>query len=537
HAEAVDLSTLPAVPKDLGLGGRLDAIGRVRGTVAAPILSGDVQVVGGRLGGLTFDTAGGRIGLRAGRLDLDALTARSRRARYWATGGVRWDPAAHIALTLETERGSAATLAQVAGLPFAVTGSIEGRVHLEGPPSRPSVAGTVSLQDATIQGQTVDEATASFRSDGIRLTLEQASIRRRASIVELSGTIDRRTGLDLGVSAQRFDLRDLTLPPLGATRTDGHIDLSGRITGPTSAPRIAATATSTNLAINGIRFDRATGAVRWEARTLHLDPLALQLRGERYEINGNVNLAGPAQGVLAATVTDGRLSTLLGLANVRLDVPLDGTISGLATLEGPLANPAARLDLRISDGRFGTHPLQDGHADLTLREGSVTIEEFQLRPLRGLIVAEGRLNLRGESQIEIGGSDLDLDILRPLFRLRRPLLGRLNFTTQLTGTLASPEIGFAAEIRGGGIEGATFDSLVANAFYRDGLLQLQQALLVQNGHKLRASGSVPLNPALLRFDESRPIDLRVTLADVNLGLLRLATDRVEEAVGAVEGEV
>ncbi len=536
HAGAIDLGALPAVSKDVGLGGRLDFVGDLRGTLAAPMLSGDVQVAGGRLGGLIFDTAGGRLRVRPGGLTLDAFTARSGRARYWATGLVQWEPL-HLALDLETERGSAATFAQVAGFPFAMTGSVDGRVHLEGSPARPSIVGTLSLQDATIAGQTVDEATAAFRSDGIRLTVEQASLRRRASVVELSGTIDRRSGFSLGVTAQGFDLRDLSLPPVDRTRLEGRVDLAGRIAGPTSAPTVAATATSSDLRINGIRFDQATGDVRWEARTLHLNPLALRLRDERFEISGQVGLAGPPTASLAATVTNGRLSTLLGLGNVRLGVPLDGTISGLATVDGPLANPAARLDLRLSDGRLGDHPLLEGHADLTLREGSVTIEEFQVRPVRGLIVAEGRFNLRGESQIEVGGSDLDLDILRPLFRLRRPLLGRLNFTTQLTGTLASPEIGFASEVTRGGIEGATFDSLVANAYYRDGLLQVQQALLVQNGNKLRASGVVPFNPALLRFDEGRPIDFRLTLADVNLGLLRLATDRVEEAVGAVEGEV
>ncbi len=191
----------------------------------------------------------------------------------------------------------------------------------------------------------------------------------------------------------------------------------------------------------------------------------------------------------------------------------------------------------MTQGRFGDHPLVEGRADLTLRDGAVTIEEFQLRPLRGLIAAQGRLNLRGESQVEVDGTDLDFDILRPLLRLRRPLLGRLNFTTQLGGTLASPEIGFALDLSRAGIEGATFDSLVANAFYRDGLFQVQQALLTQNGHRLRASGALPFNPALLRFDAQRPVDFRLALSDVNLSLLRLITDRVEEAVGAVEGEV
>ena len=537
HGGRIDLGTLPAVPKRAGVDGRLDFAGRVRGTLAAPVLSGQVQVAGGRLSGLAFDTAGGRVALRRGRLTLETFAARSGRARYRAAGILQWEPGERLALDVEAERAPAATLAHLAGLPFAVEGAIDGHVRLEGSLARPSATGSVSLQDARIYGQTVDQATAAFRWDGIRLTVDKARVARRASVIELAGTIDRRTGLDLGVTARAFDLRDLSLPAVGATRLTGRIDLSGRIGGPPAAPTFALAATSSDLTLNGIRFDQAAGDVRWEARTLRLDPLELRLREERYRITGEIGFAGPPTASLAATVTGGRLSTLLGMANVRLGVPLDGTISGLATVGGPVANPAARLDLRLTGGRFGEHPLVEGHADLTLREGTVTIEEFQLQPLRGIIAAAGRLNLRGESQVEVSGSDLDLDIIRPLFRLRRPLLGRFNFTTQLGGTLASPEIGFALDVTRGGIEGATFDSLVANAFYRDGLLQVQQGLLTQNGNKLRASGVVPFNPALWRFDASRPIDFRLTLADVNLGLLRLATDRVEEAMGAVEGEV
>jgi translocation and assembly module TamB len=536
YGGAIDLTRLSDLGLRLDLAGHSDFAGRISGPWNAPELAGTLQVSKGRILGVAFDAARSTLALRRGRLAVSSLVARAGRARYRAAGTVEWQSPARLGLDIEAERASAATLTHLARLPFSVSGVVDGRLRVDGPASQPSVAGVMTLRDAIVSGQKVEEAAATFRWDGIRFSLERASVRRGRSVIDVAGTIDRRTGFALDVASQALDLRDLTLPPLGAT-LDGRIALTGRITGQPSAPTIALSARSSDLLVNGIRFEHTEGRVEWTPRTVRLDPVLLRHGDERYQITGEVGLNGPPSVRLTADVTDGRLSTLLGLANARLGVPLDGTVSGLATIEGPVANPAARLDIRMTRGRFGDHPLVEGHADLTLRDGAVTIEEFQVRPLRGVIAAQGRLNLRGESQVEVGGTDLDLDILRPLLRLRRPLVGQLNFTTQLGGTLASPEIGFALELVRAGLEGATFDSLVANAFYRDGLLQVQQALLTQNGHKLRASGSLPFNPALLRFDPQRPVDFRLGLSDVNLSLLRLITDRVEDAVGAVEGEV
>ncbi len=534
----IDLAALPGLPSQGAVSGRAYFAGRLLGTADAPELAGTIQASDGRIGGLSYDAAAGRIVLRRGHLELDSLTARAAHARYRAAGRIQWGEGGRLALDLEAERASAETLSRAAGLPLAVTGRVNGRVRLEGPTARPQASGSIALRQATAYGQSIDAAAAAFTWDGTRLTVEGGSLQRGPSVVRFAGTFDRRTGFGVDVFAQGFDLRDLSLSANGAIQVDGHVEMTGRMTGSLAAPVMAADVRSSDLTINGRRFDQASGVIRWEARTLSLAPLALRLGDERYEITGEVARSGTPRASLAATVTDGRLSTLLGLGNARLGVPLDGVVTGTVRVEGPLANPAARLDLRFTRGRFGEHPLVEGHFDLTLRDRSVTIEEFELRPLQGRIAASGRYDLGGESQIEISGTDLDLDLLRPVFRFRRPLAGRLGFTMQLGGTLTSPEIGFALDIVRGGLQGGvTFDSFVANAYYRDGLLQVPQALLVQSGHKLRASGSMPLNPTLLRFDEHSPLDFRLTLADVNLGLLALATDRVEEAVGAVEGEV
>ncbi len=485
-----DLAQL-ALPQGRGaVAGAADFAGRIGGTMDTPELAGSLLMGEGRAAGLSFDAASGRIAVRPGVLSVDGLVARSARARYRASGSVTWGERPSLALDLEAERASVETLSRIAGFSPMLTGLVSGRVRLEGPMTGPSAAGAVSLLQGAAFGQTIDEAAAAFQWDGIRLTVEGGSLRLRQSLARFAGTFDRRTGLGFDVSARGFDLRDLSLPAIGAT-LDGHVDFTGRVTGFPASPGLAASAASSDLTINGRRFDQASGTVRWDARTLSLNPLALRVGDEQYEIAGEIALSPASQVSLVATVTAGRLSTLLGLANARLGVPLDGTVSGTATVNGPLGNPAARLDLQFSRGYFGDHPLVAGHFDLTLRDRSVTIEDFELRPLRGRIAATGRYDLGGESQIEVSGADLDLDLLRPALRFRRPLTGRLDFTMQLGGTLASPEVGFALEIARGGLQGGvTFDSFVANAFYRDGLLQVPQALLSQNGHKLRASGTV-----------------------------------------------
>lgn len=537
RAGEVDLAQLPSSLVRSDLSGRADFTGQVLGSLGSPELVGTVLIREGGFRDLSFDAARGGVTLGRSGVRLDGASVRSGRAYLRVAGTMNWRPASHLALDIEVERVPAAALGKAMALSVPIIGLVDGRARIEGPAARPSASGTVALHEAEAEGQMLDQASASFQWDGTRLVVGGGSLRRRDSQVSFSGVYHRRTGWAFDLVARGLDLGDITLSVPAIARLEGRLDAIGRITGPSASPEASLSFVSPNLAINGMRFDQASGDMKWEAGNLRIQPLVLRAGTERYEVTGHVRSGSIPSATLSATVADGRLSTLLGLAGVRPVLPLDGTVSGTADLDGPLANPTARIDLWMTEGRFGPHPIVDGHADLVLSEGVLAVREFELRPGRGRIAAAGRLNLRGENQIEVSGTNLELDLIRPVLRLRRPMTGRLDFTTQLGGTLAIPEIGFAMEVTRGGVEGATFDSLVANAYYREGLLQVQQALLVQAGHKLRLSGSLPFNPALGRFDERGPVNLRLGLADVNLGLLRLATDAVEEGAGAVEGEI
>ncbi len=537
RAGAADIAQVAELSAPGGASGYADFTGWMLGSLRRPEIAGTVIVRQGRFAGLDFDVARGGVTLGQDGVRLDAVTVRAGRAHLRAAGTVAWRPSARLEMDVQVERAPAEALAKAAAVSLPVTGLVDGSARIEGPLARLSAAGTVALREAEVGGQPVDHASASLQWDGTRLIATGGLLRRQDSEVSFSGLYHRRTGLAIDLAARALDLGSLNLPSYGVGRPEGRLDAVVRLTGPPASPAVALSFTSTGLALNGVRFDHASGEVNWATGALRVQPLALRTGSERYEISGEVRLGAAPGATLSVALSDARLSTLLDLAGARSAFPLDGVVSGSIEVDGLLANPSARLDLRMAEGRFGPHAIQGGHADLALSNGVLAVQEFELRPGRGRIAAAGQMNLRGENQIEIGGSDLDLDFLRPLLRLRRPMTGRLDFTMQMGGTLDVPEIGTSLEITRGGVEGATFDSLVANAYYREGLLQVQQALLVQSGHKLRLAGSLPFNPAQGRLDERGPLDLRLSLADVNLGLLRLATDAVEEGTGAIEGEV
>ncbi len=528
------VDALPLPPRLGEVSGWVDVAGRVSGTMAAPELRGFAQAGDVRVAGLSFNSASSPFIARTDGVRLDGARARSGYARYGASGDIAWGGAGRLALDLDAGRVPIADLSRLSGAEVSATGLLDAHVRLEGSLASPLAGGSLAARDAAAFGQAIDEARAAFQWDGRRLVIAGASARRDDSVVRLAGTFDRVSGFNLDLLAQDVDVRDLALPPIGPTRIDGRVDAIGRITGPLASPAVTIEAASSSMRINFLRFDRVAGAMRWEGRTLTFDPLALRVNGEQYDLRGSVVLGADPTLSLVSTVADGRLSTLLGLAGTRLGIPFDGIITGTASLDGPIANPRARLDLALSSGRLGTMPAS-GRVDLSLAEGSVTIQDLEFSIDRGRIAATGRYDLGGTSQIEVSGAELPVDVLRPLLRLRRPLLGRMDFTVQLGGTLAAPDLGLDLEVTRGGVEGAVFDSLVAAAFYREGLLELVQGLLVQDGHKLRASGTMPFNPKALRFDDHAPLNFRLTLADVNLGLLRLFTDRIAEARGAVEG--
>lgn len=538
---SADDVSLRTVGRRFGLGsrlnGRADLIGELRGTTRAPILEADIAARDGSLGPFLFDSAFGRVRVTPASFATPGLHLRDGAGVYDVAGSIRWNGTGRFDLRVQAENVPAQRLLEVAEVPLDLRGTIRGALQLSGPLNRPLASGSVELRDGQVEGQRVDRAQADFRWTGTHLLLDRAAAVINSSSVEARGSVSRRGALNIAFSASAFRLRDV-----GALRTDildvdGIVDLAGTLTGTLRAPTVTAEISSTSLALDGQRFDRAGGRVQYRAQRLTLNPLELQRGTGTFLITGNVELRRDPSVDLRVNARGADVSSLLGLARVRPPFALRGTIDGQLTLAGRLSNPGATINVELRDGKIGEHPIRDAAVQATLADRAVTLHRLTVHPEQGELIGAGRIDLRRESDVEFAGRGLSLDLLRPLLRIGRPLAGTLEFTLQLSGRLADPVVGLSATVTEGAIGSAGFDQLIVQAFYRDGQFQISPAVLQEGPHKARLEGSVPFNPAQFRFDHTRPMDLRLSLVDADLSVLGLFTDAVEQASGPLAGEV
>ena len=517
--------------------GTADLDGRLAGTLRRPVLDGHLRGRDGALGPLPFELARGRIRMTDTALRTPGLLLFDGDGRYFATGLVRWAAPSRVDLTVRAADVAAQRLLDLADVPRRVGGTIETTVRLSGSVSRPTAHGTVQLRDGHIEGQRLDRAAAAFQWNGTRLLVEQLTAGVNGSTLVASGTISRTGALGISFSARAVDLTDLAVLKRDALSLSGAVDLSGTIRGTMRLPVLTATATSETLVVNGQAFDQARGQVTYRAGRLVLSPLMLQQNGGTFQLSGTLVLRDDPLLDLRISAAQGQLTTLLGLARVRPPFALGGTLDGEVTATGPLQDLRASLDLRLSDGRIGEEPIQDAYVRAELAGQAVTLETLRIAPAQGELIGAGRINLRGRSEVEFGGTGVDLNLLRPLFNLQRPLRGSLDFTLQLTGELNDPLVGLSVAVTDGGTGAVRFDRLSLQAYYRAGQFNIEQGAIQEDRHRVEVAGSIPFNPARMRLDEARPVNLRLDLVNSDLSLLGLLTDRIERASGALGGSV
>lgn len=541
---AIDLAASQVNLKTVGerfglqrwLAGTAEVWGTITGSRRAPVLLADVAAKAGALGPLPFDAARGLIRLTSTGLSSPRLSLVDGDGRYSAGGRIDWS-ARRIDLTVGADGVPAQRLLEIAAVPLSLEGRVSASVRLMGALANPQASGTVNLDGGTVEGQRVDRAHAAFRWTGDRLLLDEATAQVGASVLTGAGSISRAGALNIAFAAKNFALRDIGILRSDFIRVTGTVDLTGSLGGTVRAPTVSASVSSTSLTVNEQSFDRATGSALVSAGRLLLRPIVLERGDARYRFSGNVTFGRAPAVSIEATAERGELATLLGLAGLRTPFVLRGTVDGVFAVTGRIANPSARLDFRLRDGRIGDHPIRDAAVDATLANRAITLRTLTIHPERGELVGAGTVNLGGGSNVEFAGRGLDLGLLRPLLRIDRPLSGTLDFTAQLSGPIANPQAGVAASIIDGAIGAAGFDRLLLQAFYDRGQFQIEQGLLQEGPHKVRFSGSLPFNPARLRFDEDRPMDLQIALDGGDLSVVGLFTNVLERASGPLQGDV
>jgi translocation and assembly module TamB len=515
--------------------GRFD--GRIGGTLDAPSVYGRVAAWDGRFGPLPFAYAAGTLDAGPALLSTAGAEFYDGGAHYSITGTLALHPMAARDIAVDATGVPAQSfLHETAGID-AVAGTLSGRLLVNGPIDRPSVSGHVLLDKGSVLGQPVDEADADLGGGaGGVIQVSRLDARVNHSVVQASGTVDPRGPVNLDFHAERLRLADIALLSRFGLVPYGSVTVDGRVSGTLADPEFRGRLVSPDLWTRGQAFS-ASGIVDYRGGQVRLGPLDLVQGDASYSLTGSVSWTGEPALDLDLHVTHGQIATLVDAAGLRLSTPIEGVIDGDVALAGPLADPSAQLTLALSGARVGGVPAGTGTADLVLSHGAIDIRQFELHPGRGDIAARGQVTLNGTSAVEVSAHNLDPAILVPVFHLRQPLAGSVDFTLQWTGPTSSPTAGLSLEAVDFGVPGATVDRAAVLAYYKGGTITVQDGSVAKGNHSLVVVGTLPVAADRFALDPNGPVRLALHLEDADLSLLTLLTPAIQDASGTVAGQV
>jgi translocation and assembly module TamB len=292
--------------------------------------------------------------------------------------------------------------------------------------------GNLTLAPAPTGDAVRGEIHVAYDAAGGTLDLGQSTVSLPHSRADFSGAINSQ----LKVHVETRDLNDL-LPALGQSAAalpvklgSGQALFDGSVTGDLNNPRIAGHLRAANFTFAGEHVDSLEADVVAAADYLRVQDAVATQGPLRAQFQGSVGLSqwktGDASPISAtATLKNAAMADLAALLHTK-DLPVTGTLSGSAQVNGTMAAPRAQGDLELLKGTLRNQPFDRLTAHAGYTANTLTVTSAQL--------------VAGTKQVRLSGT-----FQHPADRFDT---GRLRFDVS-TNVMAQEEIQAIAELHPG----------------------------------------------------------------------------------------
>jgi len=447
------------------------------------------------------------------------------------------------------------------GLDLKGKGSFSGSVG--GTVAAPFLEGAFKAWDGSVFQQDFQELSGQISFSDHALALREVELRDGVTHYKLQGEILLAGQPVFNLTLESKGVRVEKLLRLAKSQQS---DFKGRLNGSLTLQgtreklQVFGEAELTQGAWKDEEIDKAKIKFRWQDNLLHLDQVHVQkaetflsgkikfnsqkeatlapliiVRGKNsYRLTGKVDLNAqdPTMNLLVLAERSD-LSSLSALLPREFKQPVTGTVEGRIFVWGSLNKPQARAMLDLTQAKVGTYPVEKGKIDLVWRNEELRVVKFRLTAGEGFVAAQGKVDFKGEAQLDLAAQGLEGALLSQLFDSPEKIKGVVNLAVQVRGKTLSPRIACSLDVSKGQVRETTFDRLYGLAIWENGIANLQQLILKKGQYQLSARGKIPTDAK-----GTQKIDLKVKMEQGDLGLLTIFLDQqLSFAQGAAQAEL
>ena len=501
----------------------------VKGTLAAPIVTGKLTAAEGAVNGVSFRNAAADAAYADGTISFENLTAEAFGGTLSGTGVFTAEKNAYTAhLTVDN-----VALARLRSLSVSLPEGLDGTLHadlgIDGQMGGAlTVLGSAALSDGVYRNIPVERADASFILRGDDLTIDFLSAKLpNDTELGVEGHIMRGSALNLRFYGAHVDLALLNYLDERLSFS-GLADFSGKVQGDIHDPQVDMQVSATNGDLMYQPFDSLLFRADGSLSGIGIYDFSMERGGrEVWLVNGTIGFTGERRIDLQIDTMGARMEDVAAL--VAPDQPITGNIDNIIKFTGTLDNPHAVGYVHFYRGSYAGAVLSGMDGDYFLDNGIIRVQVFHIYSpmvdmvLNGTISAQGVLDFDAEVR--------DLDMKRFEHKLPYEVSGHGVFNGKVGGSISHPI--FRGELKADAItmNGVELREIRGFVHYENGIIDLERT-----GFRQGTDGSVT---ARLRYDtETRALRgaLDIEKMDVT-ALLALANQNEKRITGKITSAV
>ncbi len=501
-------------PPPLGLYGTASFVGAVRGSTAAPQVTGVLQAANLRVRGSAVRVLRANVDLSPSHAILQngVLQPACGRITFGVAVGLRrWSltNSSPLQVNMTAAQVNIADLTRAAGVQTPLTGTLNAKIAAHGSELNPAGEGTIRLTNANLSGQPVQTLTANFQGTGEMLHANLAVQLPAAGGATATLTyFPRQQGYEAQLRAVGIQLSQLAAVKQRNLDLVGVLNLVARGRGTLRDPGIQASLQVPRLTLKG----QAISGISAQANVAnHVANVALNSEVVNTYVRGRgtIHLTGDYQTVASLDTQAIPLQPLVAAyapsqgANIsgqtELHASIRGPIRNMAALEAHVTIPTLAVNYRNTVHIGATNPI---HLDYT--NGVLALQRAAIRGTDTDLQFQGSIPVTNTaaplSLLLLGTVDLKL---AQLFNPDISSSGQVRFNINSFGAAANPNVQGEVRIVNANLASGTVPIGLSNA---NGVLTLTKDRLnitqftgSVGGGTLTASGGVVYKPAL-RFD-------------------------------------